>query len=404
MQSTILALSDETDKNRCSDVKPIWEIDRHFKCPVVGTCLSVQELKKILTKAGACAKHLNPYQIHRTVMENMGSENKISRKVNARLRHKFKRELSEFGSLDDPEFEAAWKLRFEQGTIPALLWVAAARSDLSGHCLEQVFGDVHMLSHANVNDACTHKQELARQQETNRRLAEKIEKARSIARRFKKEKSALESSFNELGGAYDVLKRQHEQVQERLSGSEQNRSIPDLHAENGKLHAMMKSYGKEIANYTHRIEFLEHENTKLLSHLERQQGLNGQLEKEVSRILDEMSSLNKCDEQCPAFDLCAKRILIVGGITKLKAYYRKLVQEKGGIFEYHDGYMNGGKRGLEGQVKRSDVVLCPVSCNSHTACLSLKRLCQKHNKPVQMLPNASLSAILQALVGSAGAN
>ncbi|MBW1740471.1 MAG: DUF2325 domain-containing protein [Deltaproteobacteria bacterium] len=121
-------------------------------------------------------------------------------------------------------------------------------------------------------------------------------------------------------------------------------------------------------------------------------------------MMDRMSSLNQCDEQCPAFDLCAKRILIVGGITKLQAYYRKLIEEKGGVFEYHDGYMNGGKRGLETRVKRSDIILCPVNCNSHNACLSVKRLCRKHNKPVQMLSSASLSAISQALIGINGTN
>ncbi len=81
----------------------------------------------------------------------------------------------------------------------------------------------------------------------------------------------------------------------------------------------------------------------------------------------------------------------------MQAYYRDLIEQKGGIFEYHDGYMNGGKRGLEGQVKRSDIVLCPVNCNSHGGCLSVKKLCQKHNKPVQMLSGASLSAISQAI-------
>ncbi|MCK4486514.1 MAG: hypothetical protein KAU38_07120 [Desulfobacterales bacterium] len=48
-----------------SDRKPIWKIDRHFKCPVIGACLSVQELKKILKKTGICIKYLNPYQVQK---------------------------------------------------------------------------------------------------------------------------------------------------------------------------------------------------------------------------------------------------------------------------------------------------------------------------------------------------
>ncbi len=109
--------------------------------------------------------------------------------------------------------------------------------------------------------------------------------------------------------------------------------------------------------------------------------------------------LRTCDASCPAYDECPKRILIVGGMTKLKSHYRRLVENKGAVFEYHDGYMRSGERGLEGRVRRSDMILCPVSCNSHGACSSLKRLCRKHRKPFCMLRNASLSAISNALVG-----
>lgn len=402
MQSTNLQLFDKNKKNNYSGIKPVWEIDTPFKCAVIGTCLSVQDLKKILKKVGTCIKHLNAYQVHRTVMENMGSENKVSRKVDANLKHKFRKELSEFGSLEESEFEAAWKLHFEKGNISALLWIAATRSDLSEQCLEQVFGDIHMLSHQNVNDACTHKQQLARQQEANKRLAEKIERARRLARRFKKERDTLEGGFNEVHGAYETLKREKAQIQEGLSGSEQNKLVCDLRAENSKLQAMVKEYEEEILNYTHKIELLKDQNTKLVCDLKMQQRLNQELKKQVDKMVEQMSSLNQCNEQCPAFDLCARRILIVGGITKLQAYYRKLIEERGGIFEYHDGYMNGGKRGLEGRVRRSDIILCPVNCNSHNACLSLKKLCQKLNKPVQMLSSASLNAISQALSKNIG--
>ena len=90
-------------------------------------------------------------------------------------------------------------------------------------------------------------------------------------------------------------------------------------------------------------------------------------------------------------------MLIVGGITKLKHLYRDLVESGGGVFDYHDGYMTSGKQNLEARVKRSDVVICPVTCNSHGACIKVKRLCRKHNKTINMLPSASISAISGAL-------
>ena len=81
----------------------------------------------------------------------------------------------------------------------------------------------------------------------------------------------------------------------------------------------------------------------------------------------------------------------------MKQLYQNLVESSGGQFEYHDGYMHNGKRNLEDRVKRCDLVICAVNCNSHGACSKVKEICQKHRKPLKMLPSSSLSAISGAL-------
>jgi len=93
-----------------------------------------------------------------------------------------------------------------------------------------------------------------------------------------------------------------------------------------------------------------------------------------------------------------KRILIVGGITKIKEHYKKLIEENGSIFEYHNGYMKGGAKGLKNQVRRADLVLCSVNCNSHNACSVAKKLGKKYSRPVHMLAGSGLSSISQALL------
>ncbi|MBU4524909.1 MAG: DUF2325 domain-containing protein [Desulfomicrobium sp.] len=104
-----------------------------------------------------------------------------------------------------------------------------------------------------------------------------------------------------------------------------------------------------------------------------------------------------CDPQCPSYDLCKKRVLIVGGIERMEKAYRKLVEDRGGIFEYHAGHMKSGGKGLENSVQRADFVLCPVNCNSHGACLKVKSLGKKFKKPVHMLSNFSLSAVARTM-------
>jgi len=93
-------------------------------------------------------------------------------------------------------------------------------------------------------------------------------------------------------------------------------------------------------------------------------------------------------------------VLIVGGITRMESLYRQFIEGSGGVFEYHDGYMKKGVKQLENRLRRADVVLCPVSCNSHAACSLVKNLGKKHNKPVHMLANSSLTTVSQAICAS----
>jgi len=105
----------------------------------------------------------------------------------------------------------------------------------------------------------------------------------------------------------------------------------------------------------------------------------------------------ECDDRCPVSGLCRKRILIVGGIERMESRYRKLIEGGGGVMEYHDGHVTQGARELECRLKRADMVLCPINCNSHAACLIVKKLGKKHGKPVCMLSNFSLSAVSRAI-------
>ena len=110
-----------------------------------------------------------------------------------------------------------------------------------------------------------------------------------------------------------------------------------------------------------------------------------------------MSDSGCLKEACSKYRLCAKRIFMIGGHTKMKPYYQEIVEKAGGVFDYHDGYMKNACSNLEAMVKRSDLVLCPVNCNSHNACLRVKKLCHRHNKALKILNNSSLSAISQAI-------
>jgi hypothetical protein len=96
-------------------------------------------------------------------------------------------------------------------------------------------------------------------------------------------------------------------------------------------------------------------------------------------------------------NLFHKHILIVGGITRMESLYRDFIESHGGIFEYHNGYIRNGKKKLESRLKRADIIVCPINCNSHAACIMVKNLGKKYNKTVHMLASYSLSSVVRVI-------
>ncbi len=108
------------------------------------------------------------------------------------------------------------------------------------------------------------------------------------------------------------------------------------------------------------------------------------------------SVCDTCNSPC-ACAQCPQRILVVGGIERMEPLYKEVIEAKGHIFEYHAGHLRKGGSKLDNCLQRADIVLCPVNCNSHSACLQVKSLCKKYKKNLQIMKNFSLSAIERTL-------
>ncbi len=105
----------------------------------------------------------------------------------------------------------------------------------------------------------------------------------------------------------------------------------------------------------------------------------------------------QCDESCCNYSQCIKKILLIGGITKLKHRYKDLIESHGYKCVYLDGYLKKGEKHLEEKIVRCDMVFCPVDCNSHNACASAKRLCRKHGKPIKILTSSGVTNVAKAV-------
>ena len=104
----------------------------------------------------------------------------------------------------------------------------------------------------------------------------------------------------------------------------------------------------------------------------------------------------------PAIDLCGRRIAYVGGREAAIRHFRALVESANGQFAHHDGGIEDGAQRLDRVLSQADVVLCPIDCVSHSACLRAKKFCKRAAKTFVPLRSASLSSLAAGLHHACG--
>lgn len=356
----------------------IWEIHPCFICPVAGLCLSDFEIKKILKAPGnSNPAKMDSYELHQAVMDKIGDKNDSSERANRLLRTKYAKSLDRFGTMDEARFQKAWSNGLLSRQMPAMFYVAARRRDLSTDFLSKVFGDVHMSGYKSMTAMWASFQE----RDT---VAEKS-KALKVCL------SELKRSNADLVNENIRLKALHSRKPVVL--------IPQANKTTGQIPGgdRIQALEERLARQAAEMNRLERERRKAEIRMFEAVSVNELLEQELNQLiagLTEVKPPSRCTrETCPDFDTCSRRILIVGGLTKLKSMYQKIVESNGGVFDYHSGRIRNGKNNLEARVKRSDLVICPVNHNSHNACLKVKHFCRKHSKAMHMIPGSSLTAI-----------
>lgn len=373
-----------------------WEIDRFFKCPVVGMCISLPEQKQLVRKAGISIKKKGPFELHEALVANSESENRLSRRVDNLLHRKFGKQTARWLACDPAQFMAEYHAAFDCGEYAEFVWATAVNPDLPLECKRKVFGDIHMAMHHNAHQSGKAKQKEALRQKEISDLRSKLKEAQGNRRVWQKKNARLKQERSDLRAAIVEMEKRHEKAKAETAGPDDRNRVG---GRDRKYRILKQALERALHEWRHQVADLREKNRQLSAELERQLALNRRFEAEARGIIGEFAALDRCDATCPAFDLCKKRILIVGGITRMASLYRELIESRGGIFEYHDGYMKKGARGLESSLKRADLVLCPVNCNSHAACSIVKNLAKKHRKTVHMLANFSMSTVSQVIRG-----
>ena len=387
----------------------IWEVPVFFKCPVVGAVLSVERHRKILQKCGYDVTGLKPYEYHQVIMSRLHEKNKVSVKVDSYIRNKARPLMIRMAKMDEEQIGVLWHEHLESGRVGNMLYAIACLKRASDALLNDVHGEVHMLSHANMRLVFNLQRKLAGAEACVERLKTSDGRKRAKVREMVQARKAEDENRVRLETRNLQLEDRVKQLEAKLAVlSSATGDVPRLENRNQAL-------GEALDAQKHRYEQLRKRQDRLENKLFHTRNENALLEKELHELVDGVRVLEqesgfggetscgggqacaRCRKACGKGNGCPGRVFMIGGIERLHPLYRGIVERGGGKLDYHDGRLRGGSVELEARVMRSDVVLCPVNCNSHNACLRVKKLCNRHNKCLKMLGSSSISAVTQAL-------
>ena len=375
---------------------PVWKVVSNFRCPLIGSCMTIKEQRKILKKTALLKKGDSEFDAHHMLMEYAGNENPVSLKTDRYIRNKYKSAISDYKALREKELATLWCDAKDSGEMAGLFYVIATRKDISMTLKMQAFGDIHMMGHSNMHDIMKAKKALNFEKDVNEKAEARLHYEKSKNKELKALIKKHVKTINELESQVDNLSKQIEK-----------KSTPDITptaAEFSNLREQLTSVMKKNDRLTKENQVSLREKRKLEIRYFDSESTCKILRDEILKLMkqDPPDATKTCERNCvpgicPTCETCSKRVLMIGGMTKMKPFYRDIIESNGNEFVYHDGYMKNKTRQLNDLVSSSDLVLCPVNCNSHNACLRIKKLCKKHNKPYKMMPCSSLSAVSKAV-------
>ncbi|PIE01622.1 MAG: hypothetical protein CSA81_10695 [Acidobacteria bacterium] len=376
----------------------------NYHCAIIGTCLNLQECRKLLKKARVInVDSMTDYNVHTASVRACGSRKKGAYLFQKHLDKKYKKVFKEFGSLKTREqILEKWEAYKKKGLIAAAFWSGICHPVSDEKLWHQLYEDVHMLSHIQGRTRQLDAREVDQIRSRNSFLESQVESMSADVEREVKKRKETEAEKSAIFLEKKQLQGMVAQLQERNAEllAEKKRFMSDAHS----------------ALYREVIQPLEHKNHSDTVELRRVKNNYQKLQqkfdnlKEENLIWAEMfdslrvesvacdpSCTNRCDN--PAEMSCPKKILIVGGTVNLDHLIQLEPQLKTHGLMHHNGFEDSQTR-LIGMVKRADAVLCPIDQVSHRACLTAKRECKAQGKPIWFLRSSGLSSLQTAILKS----
>jgi hypothetical protein len=386
---------------RGSRRRRLWELSRHAHCPVVGVCLPMPALRRLVDRLLGGRTLATDYELHCGINNECRQRGRIAEAVEKELDRRYASTLRQARALKSTDALAAWWREQTGGRdVPGALWATLSHPRCDGVLEETVLSDIHMIQHqCGAADRADLSRLNALQQE-NEVLARELgaaqqrwtQQSAEHARRAEAQSAQLVRLRAELLGRDTLIAS----LQEDLAALEA--SVPALRTR--------EELTRQLAWQVERIQDLERGLLRTRHELERERHRASEALGAVEALRTQGGTTPPSDALAtvePEDCLADRAVLCVGGRAASLPAYRRLVEGVGGRFLHHDGGEEDKVARLAITLEAADIVICQTGCISHDAYWRVKDHCKRTGKRCLFVDNPSSASLRRALAALAPA-
>ncbi len=378
----------------------LWELREKFHCPVIGTCLPMDELAWLARRHAFNGDLRDEFTLHVEAVGWVSSRNPVSEELQRLLERKYAGHVARFErTAVDAEVLTLWKTHFEHGEVAGPMWAALTHRAASDETRHAVYADVHMLSHQVGAGLAADARRLTFMERQNNELASMLERERC-------ERIAAEAELHRRLAAQGAeratcaaARAEAAVLRERLAVFESGTAMVDM----GRRLMSLTASNTQLLAAADRSRTLENalkeaEDTAM-AHARKREQLAAERDALEQLLLAGETEAADCDGRCNDCEnkVANRCVLCVGGRTALLAQYRALAGRLGIRLVHHDGGLEESLSRLPDLINGADAVLCPTDCVSHAAYYKLKQHCKRTGKPCLLFKGAGVSGFAVAL-------
>ncbi len=380
---------------RGSRRRRLWELDGHAHCPVVGVCLPIAALRRLVDKSVGGKAVAGDYELHCGAVADCKLRTPLAEAVQRELDRRYMAALRQSAQAKTTEALAAWWDASRRGhDIGGALWATLSHPRCTATLEHRVLGEVHMLQHqagmavrvdlerfeALIDENAVVSRELANaQQRCSRLQAEHDRRTQVQQTQILQLRAQLITRDSALAAARDDL-------------ATLEAAVPGLKSR----HAL----AREVERHVERIHELERTLLQARQEAERLRRRSEEAEAELRQrpaVPDDPQAGTEAAPERPAATLNDRAVLCVGGRAASVPLYRRLIEHTGGRFLHHDGGAEEGAAKLDATLAAADLVICQTGCISHDAYWRVKDHCKRTGKRCVFVENPSSSGLRRAL-------